>query len=129
MRLKLKENPREWRKFTLVWSLAACLLYFLAYRRGHPFSPKFLYAVAAFFLVGMFLPVAMRLPYRLIMTASFQVGKVLGKVLLSVFFLVILTPLALLLRAAGKDLLQVKKTSRDSYWEKATAESAHDRMF
>jgi hypothetical protein len=63
------------------------------------------------------------------MTVSFYFGKVIGTVLLSVFFLVVITPISLLMRMAGKDLLHLKKRSAETYWRSAKPPSTLDRMF
>ena len=68
--------------------------------------------------------------YRGGMTVSFHFGQFTGQVLLTVFFLVVLTPLGLLLRLMGKDLLQLKRR-RDAatYWQAAKPKNPFDRQF
>jgi hypothetical protein len=64
------------------------------------------------------------------MTASFHVGQVTGKVLLTVFFLLVVTPLGLLLRITGKDLLGLKRNLEDaSYWRDSRPPGPLDRQF
>jgi hypothetical protein len=63
------------------------------------------------------------------MTVSFYFGKIVGTVLLSVFFLIVITPISLLMRLAGKDLLNLKKRNAETYWRSAKPPSALDRMF
>ncbi|HTD84975.1 MAG TPA: SxtJ family membrane protein, partial [Candidatus Binatia bacterium] len=106
MRLKLKEKPREWLKFTAVMALMMTVLSFLAYRRAFPFVLGF--ALLAL-IVCAIRPRWFRGFYRAGMTVSFHIGQVIGRVLLTVFFLVVVTPLGLLLRIFGKDLLQLKR--------------------
>jgi len=55
--------------------------------------------------------------YRAGMTISFHVGQAIGVVLLTFFFLVVLTPIGLALRLLGKDLLRLKRRpGARSYW-------------
>lgn len=132
MRLKLKENPREWRKFTLVWTIAFTFVVMALRKRAYLSSTGIYVAAAAvllFFISGLLAPRTMRIPYRGVMTISFYIGQVMGRILLTIFFLLILTPLALLLRLMGKDLLRIKKISADSFWQKAPDPASHDRMF
>src|SRR3954469_23570790 len=132
MRLNLKENPREWRKFTLVWTIALTLAVLTLRKRAY-LSTTGIYIAAAivalFCISGLLAPRSMRIPYRGVMTISFYIGQVMGRILLTIFFLLILTPLALLLRLMGKDLLRIKKTPADTFWQKAPDPAAHDRMF
>ncbi len=54
----------------------------------------------------------------------------MGKVLLSLFFFIVVTPMGLLLRLLGKDLLQLKRTAETkTYWQKAKNNRDFDRMF
>jgi hypothetical protein len=54
--------------------------------------------------------------YRGVMTASFYVGQGMGRVLLAIFFVTVLSPLALM-RLLGKDLLRLKRDAKaETYW-------------
>jgi hypothetical protein len=54
----------------------------------------------------------------------------MGKVLLTIFFLLVVTPLGLLLRLLGKDLLRLKRR-RDvaTHWQPAKSNHQFDRQF
>lgn len=133
MKLKLKEDPKEWFKFTIVMVLVVVVITALLIRS------KLLPPIALVF-VGVFLhfvlmacwvrPYWFRGFYRGGMTVSFRIGQVLGFVWLSIFYLLILTPLGLLLRLAGKDLLALKRVkSLTTYWREAKPPGPFDRMF
>jgi hypothetical protein len=127
MQLKLKENPREWLKFTAVMALMVSVLFFLIYRRAFPVV---LGAAAVALIACGIRPHWFRGFYRGGMTVSFYVGQVMGRILLTFFFLVVVTPMGLLLRLFGKDLLQLKRRSgADSYWRTAKTSNQFDRMF
>jgi hypothetical protein len=131
MKLRLKENPREWFKFAAVAGLFVAIAGLLLRKRGvlHvPIWTLFIPGICAL-AMGALRPRLLRGPYRAAMTVSFYFGKVIGTVLLSVFFLVVVTPIALLMRMAGKDLLQLKKRNAETYWHSAKPPSALDRMF
>ncbi len=130
---KLKEAPREWQKFTLVMAALVSLLAYGGYRR-HWISWAILLAV--FITAGVAVVLCAACPrcfrgfYRGGMKLSFQIGQFMGKVLLTVFFLTAVTPLGLLLRLMGKDLLHLKRDSNaTSYWQPAKADTQFDRMF
>jgi hypothetical protein len=57
-----------------------------------------------------------------------KIGHVLGiintYVLLTVFYFVILTPLSLIMRLFGKDILKLKRHKKDTYWETATPKTS-----
>lgn len=133
MRPKLKETPREWRKFISVWSAALTVLTVLLWKKAvlDLFTVILLSGLTALVLIlGMIWPGLFRPVYRVVMIASFHVGQVMGKVLLSVFFILFLTPFALLLRLFGMDLLRLRKNrNAATYWQTPRPPGPLDRMF
>ena len=131
--LRLKEKPLEWIKFTAVMGLALNGVLCLLWRKG--VVPGVLCWVAvgvalAAIVVAMIRPRWFRGLYRGGMTLSFQVGQIIGKVILTLFFFTIVTPMGLLLRLMGKDLLLLKRTpEKKTYWQKAKNHREFDRMF
>jgi hypothetical protein len=133
MRLKLTEDPREWRK--AAWSSAfglAVLSTVLRWRRALPFS---VWLALLAVLVGAavwawFWPRAFRGWYRVSKTIIFGIIELLGLALLAVFFLVCLTPLALVMRAVGKDPLKIKRQKNaTTYWVTSKDATSLDRLF
>ena len=130
--LRLKENPREWQKFVAVMGTAANLVVWMLWRRGwlSITIPAAMAALALMVLISALLrPRWFRGFYRAGMTVSFHIGQVVGKVLLTVFFFLFLTPLGLLLRLTGKDLLQLKRSPAKTWWQSSRNNRDFDRMF
>jgi len=131
--LRLKENPREWQKFVAVMSVVANLPAWLAWWRGKiPLAIPITLASLALvvLLVALIQPRWFRGFYRGGMTISFHIGQVIGRVMLTLFFFVVVTPLGLLLRLMGKDLLQLKRNPADkTWWQPAKNSREFDRMF
>ncbi len=130
---KLKENPKEWWKFTAVMALALAIVSALLQRRKI-ISREMLFGVIgllALALLGCALrPKWFRGFYRAGMTISFHVGQAIGGVLLTIFFLVVLTPIGLGLRLLGKDLLRLKRPpGAQTYWLSARTTHQFDRQF
>jgi len=130
--LRLKENPREWQKFVAVMGTAANLIVWMLWRRGRlPLGVPVAVAALALLvlIVALICPRWFRGFYRAGMTVSFHFGQVIGKVLLIGFFFLFLTPLGLLLRFMGKDLLQLKRSPAKTWWQPARNNRDFDRMF
>lgn len=131
--LRLKENPREWQKFTLVMGVVANLVTWIVWWKGGLALtlPLVVAAMAlAAVVAALIQPRWFRGFYRGGMTVSFQIGQLIGKVLLTLFFLLLVTPLGLLLRLLGKDLLELKsKPQETSGWRPAKNNRDFDRMF
>ena len=133
MKLKLKENPREWQKFTTVMMVLVAGLATLAWRRGWLLRPAWLGIAAATVVVALtawvYAP-PFRGFYRAGMTVSFHIGQLMGRVMLTLFFFLLVTPMGLLLRLAGKDLLRLRKPRQAaSYWNTAKTSNVFDRQF
>ena len=133
MPLRLKEDPREWLKFAVVWSLALAAGAALLWLRGM-ISRSVLFGVLALLWLalasGVCRPQWLRQPYRCGMTASFFLGQVTGRILLLLVFLFVLIPLGLLLRLLRKDLLGLKKKDgATTYWLAARATDRLDTQF
>jgi len=131
--LRLKENPREWQKFVAVMGVVANLLAWLPWWRGQvPLAvPMGVAALALLALVtALIQPQWFRGFYRGGMKVSFQIGQVIGKVMLTIFFFAVVTPMGLLLQLLGKDLLQLKRRpDAKTWWRPAKNNREFDRMF
>jgi hypothetical protein len=131
--LRLKEKPIEWIKFTGVIGLVLnIVLWLLWWREGLAIAFPVVAAVIALLavFVAILRPYWFRGFYRGGMMVSFQIGQVIGKILLTLFFFIFVTPLGLLLRLMGKDLLLLKKTPDEkTYWHPAKKNREFDRMF
>ena len=131
--LRLKENPREWQKFVAVMGTAANLFAWMFWWRGRlPLAVPVTTAILAVIVLAAALirPRWFRGFYRAGMTVSYLFGQIVGKVMLTVFFFLVLTPLGLLLRLFGKDLLGLKRSSgTKTWWQPARNSRDFDRMF
>lgn len=133
MQPKLKENPREWQKFAVVLAVMVGLATWLLSRRGWVPCDAWIPIGIVIFLIpalALIRPRWFRPVYRGGMTVSFHIGQVMGKVMLTVFFLFVVTPLGLTLRLTGKDLLAMRRIpDATTYWHPARPASKLDQMF
>jgi hypothetical protein len=131
--LRLKEKPIEWIKFTAVIGVAInAVLWLLWHREVLPIAvPVAAVTLAILFVIAAVIrPYSFRGFYRGGMTVSFHMGQTMGKVLLVVFFFLFVTPMGLLLRLFGKDLLLLKKNpDEETFWHPAKDNREFDRMF
>ncbi len=133
MKLKLKENPREWQKFGVVMAVllgTISLVLRLQHRIGQSTLILALCGLSFGLLLCLMRPAWFRSFYRVGMTVSYYVGQGMGKVLLAMVFLLVVTPLGLALRLAGKDLLNLKrKTGVMTYWRPAKPAASLEQQF
>jgi hypothetical protein len=133
MRPKLKEEPREWLKFTASTAVVLTGLTVFFWFRGSlaPEAALVLLLVLGGGLAGAFLrPRLVRGYYRAGMTLGFWIGQIMGRVMLTLLFWLVLTPLSVLLRLMRKDLLETKlDPGAKSYWRKSTWPGRFDQSF
>ncbi len=133
MKLKLKDEPREWRKSALL-AVLGLAVFSSVLRWRHLLANAFWLAVLA--VCGLAAICALLQPrwfggyHRISMRLGFALSQFIGRVALAFFFIFILTPVGLILRLAGQDPLQLKRP-RDlkSYWHQARDANPLDRLF
>jgi hypothetical protein len=133
MKLRLKEDAREWRKFGLgSAAVLAAALGVLAWRGTvpRPAATVLLAGLALVAVLALARPAWFRGPYRGGMRLSHLLGQIVAPVVLGLIFLLVLTPLGLLLRLLGKDLLRLRRNSAaTSYWQPPPPSSDLTRMY
>lgn len=133
MKLRLKEDPKEWCKSAWLSALGLALLSsLLCWRRAVPVRFWFvILAVLALVAVLVWLqPRWFRGYYRFSARAGFWSSQLVATVILAVVFVLLVTPLGLLFRLTGKDALRLKRTrNSDTYWQPAKEAGPLDRLF
>ncbi len=133
MKINYSEQPREWRKSTLLTALGVALLSSVLHWRRHLPVNVWLGLLLALGLVAvaaLWWPRWFRGWYRLSLWLGFHSSQFIGRCVLALFFIFIMTPLGLVLRALGKDPLQLRPPpSTDSYWQTARPCNPLDRLF
>jgi hypothetical protein len=133
MELNLKDEPKEWRKSALLAALGlAFITSVLRWRHvlGNRGWLTFLSILAIIAICALLRPRWFRGYHLFSMRAGFAISRILGRVLLTLFFLFILTPVGWILRIMGKDLLQLKRPSNaTTYWQPSKPSSPLDRLF
>ena len=133
MKLKFKEDPKEWRKQALLAAFGIALISsVLRWRRVLTPHVWLCILTVSMLLAGCacLRPKWFRGYYRLSMRLGYASSRVFGFIALVVFFIFILTPVGLALRIAGKDPLQLKRPlNADTFWQSARDPNPLDRLF
>ena len=79
---------------------------------------SFLFVVSTlFFIFGSTLPAILKPVQKIWMSVAILIGHVVTRVILSILFFLVLTPMGLIARLFGKQFLNLKiDKSQDSYW-------------
>jgi len=79
----------------------------------------FIYLASSFIGLGLILPKFLKPIYVIWMIFAIILGWFMTRIILSLLFFIVLTPIGLTLRILGKDLLDLnKQDKRESYWNK-----------
>jgi hypothetical protein len=132
MKLKLSEDPKEWRKGAWMTALGLAVLSSLLRWRG--VLPIALWigvlaALAATAVAAAVEPRWFRGFHRFSMRLGFGISQFAGRIILAFFFIGVVTPVALIRRAIGKDPLRLRRPNGESYWTNARPKTPLDRLF
>lgn len=116
---ELKTDPATLRKFGLVVGAVFAGLGAWFWWRHRTAYPWFLAPAAPLLVLGAFAPTLLKEVYRVWMTLALVMGLVMSTVILTLFYYLVVTPVGLAARVAGKDFLS-RRLSPDTktYWIK-----------
>ena len=113
----IKSGKTELRKFGITLSIVFGLLggLFLWREKSYYF---YLFILSAFFLsFGLVLPAFLKPIHKIWMSFALVLGSIMTRVILSVLFYLVITPLSLISKLGGKDFLDLKFDKFvSSYW-------------
>ncbi len=114
---QLAPNRRELRKFGLLVGGVFAALGIVWLLRSKAFGPWLLAPGVALILLGALWPKVLKPAYLVWMALAIVLGFLVSQVLLSLIFFLVITPLGLIARCAGKDFLNRRLDRRvASYW-------------
>lgn len=114
---QLKTGERELRKFGLVVGGVFALLGALLFLRHKVHYVYFLWPGLALFGIGLLAPRTLKWIYIAWMSLAFVLGFVVAHVILTLFFVLVVTPVGLCARMVGRDFLSLKlDRAAKSYW-------------
>ena len=137
VRIRLMAHPgdaKQLRKFGLMVGgvFAVFGLLFLLRHKAH--YPYFLWPGAALILSGAIFPRTLKYIYIAWMSMAFVLGFIMAHVILTLFFVLVITPIGLIARMFGKDFLSLKlNRNAASYWiprwQKTKSPAEYERQF
>ncbi|MFQ5454950.1 MAG: SxtJ family membrane protein [Nitrospirota bacterium] len=131
----IKSGISDLRKFGIIIGIVLGILGGLSLWRGREYYPYILSISAIFLLLGISFPLLLKPIHKIWMTFAIIMGWFMTRVILSILFFVVITPIALFARLIGKDFLSLRfrRDSADTYWipkEKVKFEkSDYERQF
>ena len=114
---QLRTGTRELRNFGLLVGAVFAALGLLFWVRGKAQYPYFLAPGILLLVFGAAFPRALKHVYVVWMSLAIGLGFIVSTLILTLFFILVITPIGLVARLLGKDFLRLKLDRREStYW-------------
>jgi len=121
--LALDTSRKSLRKFGLLIACVAIVIASLILWRGAIKNNScYVYSFGLLFLLSsLLLPSILRPVYKIWMGIAFTLGYIMTRIILTILFYIVLTPISLVMRIFGKSFLSLKIDRKsESYWIKRT---------
>ena len=112
----LAPKRKDLRNLGLVFLVALSIIGGLLLWKERVSGPYWIGAGLLFGLWGLVWPAGLKPVYKVWMSLAVILGFFVSRILLSLIFYLVVTPIGLIMRLWGKDLLDMKLKDRDSYW-------------
>jgi hypothetical protein len=124
----------ELRKFGLLFTVVFALIAAYAWWKGSAYSLYFLGAAGFFLVTGLFFEPVLKPIHRYWMKFAHYLAWLNTRILLGLFYYLVITPVGVIMRLFGKDFIDEKIDRKTrSYWairEKAeTTKDRYERLF
>ena len=131
---KLDLSNKGLRKFGITMAVACGVITVLVSLKHHAFCIPAAVTAGIFLVLGVCVPVALKPFYVAWMKIAFVLGWVNTRILLTLMFYLVFTPIGFVMRLLGKDLLDRKlESAKDSYWrpceKKEVNKEDYERQF
>ena len=118
----IKGTKPELRKFGLTIGIFLLLIAGFLFWKQRPSFPFFAYVGGGFALLGLIAPILLKPIYKVWMSFAVVMGFIMTRVILTVLYFGMFTPIALLTKLLGKDLLDERlDKNATTYWVKRPA--------
>ena len=125
-KIKISSN----RSFGIVFFLFFLIISIYPFFKGDEIRTPILFVSIVFLLLGILNSNILTPLNKIWFKFGMVLGYVISPLVMGVIFFLIVTPIAIIMRLLGKDLLSLKKNQKDTYWiEKSDYKSKMKNQF
>ncbi len=126
-----RPDARELRRFAVAMLIGFTVLGLLSVWRawGITTASVVLWSAGAVLAVAAFIPGLRRVAYLTVYLPTSILGYVISNVILALMFFLIITPLGILLRLMGKDVLQQRRQKNSTQWTPVKGVKTEDSYY
>ena len=112
----IKTSNKDFRSFGIIIGIILIMVAGLLFYYEET-SYQIVIVLAGIFIgFGITIPILLKPVYLIWMTFAIILGWVMTRVILSIVFYLIITPIGLITRLLGEDFLGLKRSNLDSFW-------------
>ena len=112
----IKSSNKDIRNFGITIGIILLVISFILFYNDKSSYQSVAYISGAFISIGIIIPILLKPIYVLWMIFAVILGWVMTRVILSIIFFLIITPIGFLTKLLGEDFLALKKIKSDSFW-------------
>ena len=112
----IKTDKKDLRSFAYTIGIILIIVSAILFYYNNPIFKILIKIAASFILLGSVTPIILKPIYLVWMVFAVILGWIMTRVILSLVFYLIITPISLITRLIGEDFLALKKTDSGSYW-------------
>ena len=113
----IKGDKSDWKKFGMTMGIILAVIGFYLLWKKNNYAQYVLILAAAFFILGLVIPLALKPVYKAWMALSVIMGFIMTKVIMAIIFYLIVTPIGLVASLTGKKFLDMTIDKKaKSYW-------------
>mgnify|MGYP001421514767 CR=1 FL=1 len=112
----IKKDKKELRSFGITIGIILFIISAILFYYDKSSYQIISYVGSGFIALGIIIPILLKPIYILWMTFAVMLGWVMTRVILSIVFFFIITPISFLTKLLDEDFLVLKKSNSESYW-------------
>ena len=126
-----RPDARELRRFAVAMLIGFAVLGLLAVWRawGINTTSLVLWSIGVVLAIAAFIPGLGRVAYLAVYLPTSIIGYVVSNVILAVMFFLVITPLGIILKLLGKDLLQQRRQKTTTQWTPVKSVKTEDSYY
>ena len=119
----IKTGNKDIRSFGITIGIILFIISSLLYYYNIPQYITIVYIAGVFISLGVIIPIILKPIYILWMIFAVMLGWLMTRLILSMVFYLIITPIGLITRLLGEDFLALKRFDFDSHWNHRDSEN------
>ena len=112
----IPNSNKDVRSFGITISIILFIISGLLFYYGKEIYQLIAIIGSGFLVLGLILPILLKPIYFVWMTFAAILGWIMTRVILTLVYFLIITPIGLITKFLGEDFLGLKKSNSDSYW-------------